>query len=86
MQAPISVKRENTSEHEEKCTEGSHWNVSLTRRVHMSEKTGEPRKKHHEILTWAHISDSPRKIRMRGDQVGQAEPGQPPVQVHFDVE
>jgi len=38
----------------------------------MSEKTGEPRKKHHEILTWAHISDSPRKIRMRGDQVGPA--------------
>ena len=35
--------------------------MSLTRRVHMSEKTGEPRKKHHEIMTWDHISDSPRR-------------------------
>ena len=44
----------------------------------MSEKTGEPRQMHHGILTWAHRSDSPRKIRMRGDQVGPADPlGQP---------
>ena len=38
----------------------------------MLEKTGEPRQMHHGILTWAHGSDSPRKIRMRGDQVGPA--------------
>ena len=38
----------------------------------MSEKTGEPRQMHHEILTWAHTLDSPRKIRMRGSQVGPA--------------
>ena len=35
---------------------------------------GEPRQMHHWILTWAHISDSPRKIRTRGDQVGLADP------------
>ena len=40
----------------------------------MSEQTGEPRQMHHEILTWAHRSDSPRKIRTRGDQVGLADP------------
>ena len=38
----------------------------------MSEQTGEPRQMHHGILTWAHRSDSPRKIRTRGDQVGPA--------------
>ena len=38
----------------------------------MSEKTGEPRQMHHRTLTWAHTSDSPRKIRMRGGQVGPA--------------
>ena len=38
----------------------------------MSEKTGEPRQMHHEILTWAHTLDSPRKIRTRGSQVGPA--------------
>jgi len=40
----------------------------------MSEQTGEPRQMHHEISTWAHRSDSPRKIRTRGDQVGLADP------------
>ena len=40
----------------------------------MSEKTGEPRQIPHGILTWAHRSDSPRKIRTRGDQVGLADP------------
>ena len=56
----------------------------------MSEQTGEPRQMRHGILTWAHRSDSPRKIRTRGDQVGpadppgSAEPGRPPVQVHFE--
>ena len=38
----------------------------------MSEQTGEPRQMHHEILTWAHTLDSPRKIRTRGSQVGPA--------------
>ena len=42
-----------------KGTKDPHWNVSLTRRAHMSEKTGEPRQIHHGILTWAHRSDSP---------------------------
>ena len=40
----------------------------------MSEQMGEPRQMHHGILTWAHRSDSPRKIRTRGDQVGPADP------------
>ena len=39
----------------------------------MSEQMGEPRQMHHRILTWAHRSDSPRKIRTRGDQVGPAD-------------
>ena len=35
----------------------------------MSEQTGEPRQMHHGILACAHRSDSPRKIRTRGDQM-----------------
>ena len=59
--------------------------MSLTKRTHKSEQTGEPREMHHGILTRAHMSDSPRKIRMSCCQVGSAEPGQHPVQMHFDV-
>ena len=51
----------------------------------MLEQMGEPRQRHHGILTWAHRSDSPRKIRTRCCQVGSAKPGQHLIQVHFDV-
>jgi len=57
----------------------------------MSEQTGEPRQMHNGILTRAHRSDSPRKIRtsccQRGVSrpPGSAKPGQHPVQMHFDV-
>ena len=91
MQAPISVKRENTSEHEGKCTKGSHWNVSLTTRVHVREKGGTKEKAPRDLDMGPHIrlpakDQDERRPGGAGRPCGPAEPGQPSVQVHFDVE
>ena len=46
----------------------------LTRRAHLVEQTGAPRKMHKRIRIRVHVSACRRRIRMRGGQVGPADP------------
>ena len=55
---------------------------TLTKRAHMSKETVPPRKMHQRIRIKEYTI--PQKIRPRRCQVGSAEPGLLPVQVHFE--
>ena len=52
----------------------------------MSEETGPPRKMHQWIRIRIKGYTIQQKIRPRGYQVGSAEPGLVPIQVHFEEE
>ena len=54
--------------------------------AHMSEATGSPRKMHQRIRIRSNESAPQQRIRPRGFQVGAAEPGLVPIQVHFEEE
>ena len=55
-------------------TEDHNRRHSLTRRAHLAEQMGAPRKMHERIRLRAHQSTCQRRIRTRGSQVGPADP------------